>query len=868
MTEASRPHKLSPAQLEDPRARARIAALAAQTVPRPRLTVVGNPDARALIYRAPVGGGKSVLLAQSWLAAQASGALPVWLSLRAPWAGAGAIPAAIARQLPGLMEDPAVPPQSLDDLATRLWQAAALRERTVLICIDDFEAGGAPLHDFETFIVDTPPEIRFALAGTTHRGFAHLALESTVREFLPTDLAFSDAEIERLLALRGGRNAASLRSPDIHTHTGGWPALCVIMCRTENPKAPAFEWPETVTLLREEVMAHLTPAQRVFVENAAMLDPVCAESYDYAFKTANAAAMIEEISADHMIFQMTGEAPVRRSIHPVLRGFLQNRMMARSPRAASHIFKRLAFWHWRRREYPQAVRLALRAGDHRWALSLSEDIILDLVFRQGEIEALREWLTLIPESELRHHPIIGLGAAWTLFFAQQGEDAERLLNELPEIPLPGAKADRGWVPLVRAIGAATQDHLPLSEALCNDWIETYGTANVVGKGAALTCLAFLQSSEYRFDEMKQMIAKAQAVNSVARQQYASGWLVAAEILAALERGDIRGASHLVETARASEAGSAFAAKLLAALELDVRYELGRLQGFADGISSSLDFVANYGISDIFFRVCRIAAAWHAAQGDGKRAADVLEWARTLAAERGLPRLQIMCQLELAELALLRGETLGDEIQITEAWEAFHPAHARAMRARLHLVKAFGAAQKGQFNLVKHNGETAAQLARMIGAQRLELRAHLCQAAAQAGAGAITAARRKAAYARELIEQLGCYRTGAATRNLLEHLIPDAAEAFGALDLHTVGNDELVDAAAPAILPLRAGVTALTAKQIGVLRLARDGLSNKQIASALLVSEDTVKWHMRKIFADLSVRNRVQAISEAERRNII
>ena len=61
---------------------------------------------------------------------------------------------------------------------------------------------------------------------------------------------------------------------------------------------------------------------------------------------------------------------------------------------------------------------------------------------------------------------------------------------------------------------------------------------------------------------------------------------------------------------------------------------------------------------------------------------------------------------------------------------------------------------------------------------------------------------------------------------------------------------------------------MTAKQIGVLRLARDGLSNKQIASALLVSEDTVKWHMRKIFADLSVRNRVQAISEAERRNII
>ncbi|MFX9212954.1 LuxR C-terminal-related transcriptional regulator [Acinetobacter baumannii] len=36
----------------------------------------------------------------------------------------------------------------------------------------------------------------------------------------------------------------------------------------------------------------------------------------------------------------------------------------------------------------------------------------------------------------------------------------------------------------------------------------------------------------------------------------------------------------------------------------------------------------------------------------------------------------------------------------------------------------------------------------------------------------------------------------------------------------------------------------------------------------MVSEDTVKWHMRRIFADLKARNRVQAISEAERRNLI
>ncbi len=58
---------------------------------------------------------------------------------------------------------------------------------------------------------------------------------------------------------------------------------------------------------------------------------------------------------------------------------------------------------------------------------------------------------------------------------------------------------------------------------------------------------------------------------------------------------------------------------------------------------------------------------------------------------------------------------------------------------------------------------------------------------------------------------------------------------------------------------------LTLRQQRVLELLATGLSNKQIARALDISEITVKAHVSAIFRKLGVANRVQAGLEARRR---
>jgi DNA-binding NarL/FixJ family response regulator len=66
----------------------------------------------------------------------------------------------------------------------------------------------------------------------------------------------------------------------------------------------------------------------------------------------------------------------------------------------------------------------------------------------------------------------------------------------------------------------------------------------------------------------------------------------------------------------------------------------------------------------------------------------------------------------------------------------------------------------------------------------------------------------------------------------------------------------------------AGESSLTEREIGVLQLIAAGNPNKLVADQLLITEDTVKAHVKSILSKLSANDRTHAVTIAIKRGII
>jgi DNA-binding NarL/FixJ family response regulator len=111
--------------------------------------------------------------------------------------------------------------------------------------------------------------------------------------------------------------------------------------------------------------------------------------------------------------------------------------------------------------------------------------------------------------------------------------------------------------------------------------------------------------------------------------------------------------------------------------------------------------------------------------------------------------------------------------------------------------------------------------------------------------------------------------------LLKSLEPE--QLVGQLEAAARGEAALTPALAAKVLaelartasppPPPQDVEPLTAREREVLDLVVRGASNREIAEALVVTENTVKYHLKNILGKLHLRNRAQVVAYALRRGL-
>jgi two-component system, NarL family, response regulator DevR len=67
---------------------------------------------------------------------------------------------------------------------------------------------------------------------------------------------------------------------------------------------------------------------------------------------------------------------------------------------------------------------------------------------------------------------------------------------------------------------------------------------------------------------------------------------------------------------------------------------------------------------------------------------------------------------------------------------------------------------------------------------------------------------------------------------------------------------------------RQSVDPLSARELEIIRLISQGLSNHEISLQLHISENTIKSHIKEVFSKLDVHNRIEAVVMAKKRGIL
>ena len=395
------------------------------------------------VVSAPAGSGKTVLL-RSWIS-QAG------LSERAAWVPTGrderdpqhfwlSVLGALRRTTPGsalVQALTAAPDLDGWTLVERLLtDLASLEDRVWLVIDDVHELGPQALRQLELLLMRTPPGLRFVLASRhdVRLGLHRLRLEGELAEIRADDLRFSLAEAGELFAAAG----VELPEPAVavlHERTEGWAAglrlAALAAAGHPDPAQFAAEFSGAERTVAEYLVAEVLDRQpaavRLVLLRTSILDRVNGELADLLTGDQGGERVLQDLErAGAFVVPLDGARSWFR-YHQMFAGLLQLELRRTEPGELAGLHRAAAAW-FAGHGYPvEAVRHAQAARDWDLAAGLLADHWPGL-YLDGQAATIHQLLTAFPAEARAADAQLAAVAAADELVRGSVEAAERYLR--------------------------------------------------------------------------------------------------------------------------------------------------------------------------------------------------------------------------------------------------------------------------------------------------------------------------------------------------------------------------------------------------------------------------------------------------------
>ena len=773
---------------------------------------------------------------------------------------------------------------------------AQIQHRIVLFLDDLQRIEGSEVRGILNWLINYAPRALQYVIGTRQDPALRLSglrVRCQLLELGAEQLRFDAAEAAQFYRSRLGRD---LPPPDLQTlltKTEGWPAAlelaALVLAGSGEPKEfiQNFAGTDTsvVDYLGDMVLSQMDERTRDTVFRISMFDRICAPLARAATGFDDAEEALLGLRTRNLFL-----IPLDRSwewvrFHHLVGEFFRETYRRIAPVQARECLVRGARWLHANGHVEEAVNYMIRAQEWDQATQWVADSVEELVFRRGYHQTILRWMNALPEAFVDRYPIIRIQYAFALSFYPRHQEYEAQIYRLQQLLRNLQAQDHHDAHGVDELRCAVEMQVALSVGLRDDgmrggelaaaWLACWPDASLTRKGVMGNVLSFGHKTRGHIDGGLEMIAETRRWLEQSEGYYALSWTAYLEGVLHLKRGSYfesrLACTRGLELAERKLRGHPGQTSMLHTLLAGICYEFDEIEQALAHLELAQSSVKEYAHADAVIVAYLTQARIQHLRQDESGAMAMLREGQELGEQRGWRRVTLSLAAEECRTLARAGQL--EEARLVATRFDFQQLPARS--PGLSADKALRAASR---YMLKQSPEVVVEaLDAAIDNSRQREFAHrsvellilraLAKKEAEDWASAQTDVRRAL--------------TIAAPRNYVRVFLDEGRE-LGALidrlDFEQLRGSE----AAPLARRLQRAMCSsdvrdgapigmgeeLTKRELSILKRLETGLSNKEIAEAIFVSEGTLKWHLHNVYGKLNVKNRSGAMARARTLGIL